>query len=133
MFKGFRDFLVRGDVIDLAVGVVMGLAFNAVIQSAVKNIINPLIGKIFGQPDFSKIHPGRIPLGTFLNDLVSFIFVAIGIYFIFVLPMNKYREWRSRHETAPSQTDPEEIALLREIRDALVSRPPIPAGRQSGD
>jgi large conductance mechanosensitive channel len=92
MIKGFRDFLFRGNVIDLAVAVVIGAAFNAVIQSFVKDVLTPFIAAIVGKPDFSglgfDINGTHFPIGSFINALISFILVATAVYFAVVLPMN---------------------------------------------
>jgi large conductance mechanosensitive channel len=92
MFKGFRDFLLRGNVIDLAVAVVIGAAFNAVVQSFVKDLLTPFIAAIVGKPDFSTvgfdINGTHFPIGTFINALISFALVATAVYFAVVLPMN---------------------------------------------
>lgn len=92
MLKGFRDFLLRGNVIDLAVAVVIGAAFNAVVQSLVKDVITPFIAALIGKPDFSAIgfdvNGTHFPVGNFINALVSFILVAAAIYFVVVAPMN---------------------------------------------
>jgi large conductance mechanosensitive channel len=96
MFKGFRDFLFRGNVIDLAVAVIIGGAFNAIVGSLVKDILGGLIAAIVGKPDFSAlafdIHGGHISYGNFLNALISFVTVASVVYFFVVLPINKISE-----------------------------------------
>ena len=89
MFKGFRDFILRGNVVDLAVAVVIGAAFGAVVNSAVENIITPLIGLAGGAPDFSAIRTGPLLWGNFLNDILTFLILAAIVYFLVVLPMNK--------------------------------------------
>ncbi|HEV2275481.1 MAG TPA: large conductance mechanosensitive channel protein MscL [Acidobacteriaceae bacterium] len=92
MLKGFRDFILRGNVVDLAVAVVIGAAFGAIVTSLVTNIINPLIAAIVSKPDFSfltlTIHGGVIKYGDFLNALISFLIIAASIYFLVVLPVN---------------------------------------------
>jgi large conductance mechanosensitive channel len=96
MFKGFREFLLRGNVIDLAVAVVIGAAFSNIVQALVKDIITPLIGAIGGKPDFSYLKVGingsDFLIGDFLNALISFLIIAAVIYFLVVLPMNKLNE-----------------------------------------
>ncbi|HXB61297.1 MAG TPA: large conductance mechanosensitive channel protein MscL [Acidobacteriaceae bacterium] len=91
MFKGFRDFVLRGNVVDLAVAVIIGAAFGAIVNSLVKDIITPLIAAIAGKPDFSAlvlhVHGGAITYGNFLNAAISFLLVAGAVYFLFVLPM----------------------------------------------
>jgi large conductance mechanosensitive channel len=89
MFKGFRDFLMRGNILDLAVAVVIGAAFGAVVTSLVADVITPLIGAIGGNPDFSSLTLGPILIGNFINALLSFIIVALIIYFVVVAPMNR--------------------------------------------
>ena len=92
MLKGFRDFLLRGNVVDLAVAVVIGSAFGAIVTALVKALITPLIGAIGGQPDFSNIvftiNKSDFLVGDFLNALISFLIIAAVIYFLVVLPMN---------------------------------------------
>ncbi len=92
MLKGFRDFLLRGNVIDLAVAVVIGAAFNALVQSFVKDVLTPFIAAIAGKPDFSgigfDINGTHFPIGSFINALISFLLVATAVYFAVVLPMN---------------------------------------------
>lgn len=93
MLKGFRDFILRGNVIDLAVVVVIGAAFTGIVSALVKDIINPLIAALFHQPNFASlvltINGGKILYGTFLNEVINFLLIAAVVYFIFVLPMNK--------------------------------------------
>jgi large conductance mechanosensitive channel len=122
ILQGFKEFIMRGNVIELAVAVIIGTAFAKVIDSLVKNVITPLIGKLFGQPDFSRIRPGDIPIGNFLNDLVSFLLIAVAVYFVIVVPYQKLNELRRRGEVEEETPPPEDIQLLREIRDALRSR-----------
>jgi large conductance mechanosensitive channel len=120
--QGFKEFIMRGNVVELAVAVIIGTAFTAVVNSLVKDVINPVIGKIFGQPDFSKIKPGDIPIGSFLNAIVSFLLVAVAVYFLIVAPYQKLNELRQRGEVEEEAPPPEDIQLLREIRDALRAR-----------
>jgi large conductance mechanosensitive channel len=92
MLKGFRDFILRGNVVDLAVAVVIGAAFTAIVNALVADIINPLIAAIVSKPDFSflvlHLHGGVIKYGDFLNALLSFAIIAATIYFLVVLPVN---------------------------------------------
>ncbi|RIH89895.1 large conductance mechanosensitive channel protein MscL [Calidithermus roseus] len=131
MLSGFRDFILRGNVVDLAVAVVIGAAFGAVVDSMVKDIITPLIGLVGGQPDFSAIRigantqgQGGIAIGNFLNALVSFLIKAAVIYFVIVQPMRRVMEMMKRNEAPATPATPEDIVLLREIRDVLKSRNP---------
>lgn len=92
MLKGFRDFILRGNVVDLAVAVVIGAAFTAVVNSLVGDVINPLIAAIFRRPDFSHfvlhIHGGVVKYGNFLNAVIAFLIVGSAVYFGVVLPIN---------------------------------------------
>jgi len=93
MLKGFRDFIMRGNVVDLAVAVIIGGAFNSIVQALVKDIITPFIGVFGGVPDFSglklNINSSLFLVGDFINQLISFIIMASVIYFAIVMPMNK--------------------------------------------
>lgn len=119
MIKGFRDFIMRGNVIDLAVGVIMGGAFGAIVSSLVADIIMPIIGMIFGQPDFSAIKLGSIMIGNFLNALVSFLFIALGVYFFIVTPINEIKKRTEKPAEAAPAVVPDDVKLLTEIRDLL--------------
>ena len=92
MIKGFKDFILRGNVIDLAVAVIIGAAFTAIVTSLVTNIITPLLAAIVGKPDFSALvlhlNGGIITYGTFLNAVISFLLLASVVYFFIVVPMN---------------------------------------------
>jgi large conductance mechanosensitive channel len=92
MLKGFRDFILRGNVMDLAVAVILGAAFNAIVASLVSDVLNPLVAATIGKPDFSgvilHVGGGQIKIGNFLNAAVSFLIVAGVVYFAIVLPMN---------------------------------------------
>lgn len=107
MLKGFRDFILRGNVVDLAVAVIMGAAFGAVVTALVANIITPLIAAIFGKPDFSAltftINNSTFTYGLFINALIAFLLIAIAVYFFIVVPMNKMAELRARGQ-APEET-----------------------------
>nr|WP_241834945.1 large conductance mechanosensitive channel protein MscL [Pseudofrankia asymbiotica] len=124
---GFRQFITRGNIVDLAVAVVVGTAFTALVSSLVKNIFTPLIAAIFGKPDFSnltfRIHRSVFHYGTFINDMITFLSVAAVIYFVVVFPLAKLNDMRRRgeidEEEAPSISD--EARLLTEIRDLLTA------------
>ena len=123
--KGFKEFIMRGNMIDLAVAVVIGLAVTAIIDAMVDFVLMPLIAAIFGEPDFRTvadftINGAEFYPGVVLTAIVKFLLTAAALYFLIVLPMNKLREMRAKDETAP----PTEIELLTEIRDALVTRNP---------
>jgi len=93
MLKGFRDFILRGNVVDLAVAVVIGGAFGAIVTALVTDIINPLIAAIVHKPDFSalvfNVNGGKIMYGLFLNAAISFILIAATVYFFVVIPVGK--------------------------------------------
>jgi large conductance mechanosensitive channel len=111
MFKGFREFIRRGNVVDLAVAVVIGAAFGALVTSFVANIITPLIAAIFGKPDFSNlvftINGSRFMYGSFINAVVAFLLIALAIYYVVVVPMNKMRERRERGQDPAVKECPE--------------------------
>ena len=88
MFKGFRDFILRGNVLDLAVGVIMGGAFGTVVTSLVKDVLTPFIGNFVGKPDFSAIAYNHIMVGNFINAVIAFLLVSLSVYFFIVLPAN---------------------------------------------
>lgn len=93
MLQGFKQFILKGNVVDLAVGVVIGVAFGSVVTALVKDIITPIIGAFGGKPDFSSIsfsiNNSKFLVGDFLNALISFVIIAAVIYFFVVIPMNK--------------------------------------------
>jgi large conductance mechanosensitive channel len=107
MFKGFRQFILRGNVMDLAVAVVIGAAFGAVVTSFVTNILTPLIAAIIGKPDFSALkgtlNGAVISYGTFLNALIAFLLIAAAVYFFMVAPMNA---WKARQARSATPADP---------------------------
>lgn len=104
MFKGFRDFILRGNVIDLAVAVVMGVAFGAVVNSVVKNLVTPLIALAGGAPDFSAIRTGPLLWGNILNDVLTFLITAAVVYFVIVVPVNRLLAHQRPAEPQPQTT-----------------------------
>jgi large conductance mechanosensitive channel len=124
MINGFKQFIMRGNVIELAIGIVIGLAFKAVIDAVVAGLVTPLVAAIFGQPDLTAvgnfaIGQGQFGIGIILQALFDFFAVAAAIYFVVVLPMNKLAERRKLKEEPVVEDGPTEIELLIEIRDAL--------------
>jgi large conductance mechanosensitive channel len=105
MLKDFKDFLFRGNLIELAVAVVIGLAFAAVVTALVEGLITPLIAAIFGQPDFSDltftINDSVFRYGDFLNALITFVLVAAAIYFLVVVPMKRLVPGKQQTRTCP--------------------------------
>ena len=130
MLKGFKEFIARGNVVELAVAVVMGAAFGAIVNALVADIITPLIAAIFGKPDYGDliltVHKSQIKYGLFINAIIQFLLIAIGVYFFIVLPINKLNERARVRRGLPAKADtpagPTEIELLTEIRDALIAR-----------
>jgi len=120
MLKGFKDFIFRGNVVELAVAVIIGGAFGAVVTSLVKDVFTPLIGAVVGNPDFSAIKAGPVNIGLFINALIAFLLVAVAVYFLIVVPMKKYQEMKKKEPAPAVPPEPsEEVKLLREIRDSL--------------
>jgi len=134
MIKGFKEFLMRGNVVDLAVAVVIGVAFTALVNAFVKDIVTPLIAAIAGKHDFSDltftINKSTFRYGDFVNAVISFLLVAAAVYFFIVLPMNKMAEMRKARLAAQGQVEEEgeapsdEVLLLTDIRDLLSAQQP---------
>jgi large conductance mechanosensitive channel len=126
MIKGLRDFLLRGNVIDLAVALVVGAAFGAVISTFAQDFIGGIIGAIGGTPDFGDagftVNGSKIVIGSTINALIYFFIVATAIYFFVVLPVNNLMERRKRGEVPEVAAPTEDIVLLQEIRDLLRDR-----------
>jgi len=137
MIKGFRDFITRGNVVDLAVGVVIGAAFTTVVNAFVDGIINPIVAAIFGKPNLDDVltwtlndggtatptDDAVLSFGVVLTALINFLLVALAIYFFVVVPLNALAARRAKDEPAPDEpVSPTEIELLTEIRDALVKQ-----------
>ena len=130
MLKGFKDFVMRGNVVDLAVAVVIGAAFGAVVTKLVADLITPLIAAIGGKPDFGAlkftVNKSTFLYGDFLNAVISFLIIAAAIYFLIVLPLNKMAERRAAQlstGTEPAQeAKAEDVLLLEEIRDLLAGQ-----------
>lgn len=130
MLKGFREFIMRGNVIDLAVAVVIGAAFTAVVNSIVNGLFNPLIGAIFKADSLDALTwtiPGttaEISYGLVLGAVINFLLIAAVVYFVFVLPINKMKEHQEAKRKAGIEDENApvtELDLLTEIRDALVA------------
>jgi large conductance mechanosensitive channel len=117
--KGFREFILRGNVVDLAVAVVIGAAFGAVVTSLVEDLLTPLIAAVGGQPDFSdiafRVNRSRFAVGEFVNALVSFLVIAGAVYFLVVVPVNRLM---SRFKTEPEPTE-----AVRECPECLSKVP----------
>ena len=126
MIKEFRDFILRGNVIDLAVAVVIGAAFGAVVTAFVASFVTPLIAAIGGKPDFSAlaftINGSRFTYGAFINALISFLSIALVIFFFIVKPMNTMMTRAAAKDEPASDAPSEDTVLLTEIRDELRGR-----------
>ena len=126
MLKGFKDFLLRGNVVDLAVAVVIGTAFGVVVATFARDFIGGVIGAFGGSPDFGTagftVNDSPIIIGSTINALIYFLIVAAAVYFFVVVPVNKLMERRKRGEEPEVAAPSEDIVLLQEIRDLLRER-----------
>lgn len=126
MIKGFKEFIMRGNVIDLAVAVVIGSALTAVIDRVVSGIINPLIAMLGGQPSLASItitiNNAVFQIGSVIDALITFVIIAAAVYFVIVVPMNKLIERRRAGMEPELEPDTPEAELLTEIRDLLKER-----------
>lgn len=137
VFSGFKEFVLRGNAIDLAVGVVIGTAFSAIIAAVVDGLINPLVAAIFGQPDLTRvatftINEAQFSLGLILDALFKFLCVAIALYFVIILPMNRLASMRKKGEEEEPESPPEDVLVLQEIRDLLAAQAGRPGGGGTG-
>ena len=122
MIQGFKDFLLRGNIVDLAVAVVIGTAFTALVTSFTESFLKPLIGLIGGggaKGGTFTINGQVFTYGAFINGVITFVLTAAVVYFLVVVPMTKLNELRSKGQEPEPSGPPEDIALLREIRDSL--------------
>ena len=126
MIKGFRDFIMRGNVVDLAVAVVIAVAFGSVVGAFTDNIINPIIAALGGDNVnglATQLVAGNdktvVDFGAVITAAINFVMIAAVIYLVLVVPMNKLAERRKRGETPAEEVPTEDVALLREIRDLL--------------
>ena len=136
LFKGFKDFVMRGNVVDLAVGIVVGAAFTAVVTAFTTSFIKPLIQLMGGDTGVGAgaWHVGSVAFdyATFLNSIITFLITAAVLYFLVVFPLNRLAERRRRGEEPPPQAPSEEVRLLTEIRDALARMAPDEASDALG-
>jgi len=122
MFKEFKEFALKGSIIELAIAFVLGAAFAGLVTSFVDNILMAIVGILFGEPNFDNalvltINDSQIRFGAFLTVLVSFVLIAVALFIFVVKPYKAYQESTAEPE-APAE-DPEDIQLLRQIRDSL--------------
>lgn len=127
MLKGFKDFVMRGNVVDLAVAVVLGAAFAAIVKSIVDGIITPLIAAIFGKPALSSVgnftlNGANFSIGVVLQATFNFLVVAAAVYFVIVVPVNRLMAALKRGEEPEQDAPSPEVVLLTEIRDSLRAR-----------
>lgn len=139
VLAGFKEFISRGNAVELAVGVVIGAAFGAIVTSIQNNLISPLVGWIFGQPNLADLwaigpyswqrstpeHPiSPIKVGAVLNAVLQFLITAAAVYFLIVLPLNALARRRARGQEPEPAAPAEDVVVLREIRDLLAARAP---------
>ena len=126
VIQEFKNFVLKGNVVDLAVGVVIGAGFGKVVDSVVKDVITPLIGLLGGQPDFSAVKISSIAVGNFINAGLAFLILAAVVFFLVVKPMNALLALtmkKAEEKPAVPSPIPEDVKLLIEIRDLLKSKP----------
>ncbi len=139
MLKGFKEFILRGNVIDLAVGIIIGAAFTAIVTALVTGIFNPIIGVLFNASDLTKAFqvplpaigggkPGVIMFGSVLAAVIQFLIIALVVYFAIVLPINHlgklaFAKQKQEEEATPADLPPTETELLIQIRDLLAGHP----------
>jgi large conductance mechanosensitive channel len=127
MIKEFREFLLRGNVVDLAVAVILGAAFGAVITSFVEDLLTPLLAAVGGEPNFDQlaftINDSRFRYGDFINAVLSFVIIGAAVFFVVVKPVNTLMARRKAGEEPEPEAVPENVVLLGEIRDLLKARP----------
>jgi large conductance mechanosensitive channel len=132
VIKGFKDFLMRGNVVDLAVAVVIGTAFTAVVKAFTDSFVQPIINVVMGGGvtggTVKLDDENRLLFGLFANAVITFVITAAVVYFIFVLPLKTLNEKRARGEESPPEAAvvPDDVLLLQEIRDLLAQRTPGP-------
>jgi large conductance mechanosensitive channel len=132
--RGFKDFILRGNVVDLSVGIVIGAAFTALVSSFTEAFVKPLL-QLFGAGEDKiggqfTINGVPFSYSTFINGIVTFVITAAVLYFLVVTPMNKLAERRKKGVEPEPAAPSEEILLLREIRDALKAGRPVPSTRR---
>jgi len=125
LLSEFKDFILRGNVVDLAVAVVIGLAFQAVVAALVRDILTPIVAAIFGKPDFAALtftlHKSHFFYGDFINAVISFVSIALAVFIFVIKPVN-YMMNRRRKAEPDAATMSDEAMLLAEIRDLLRQR-----------
>jgi large conductance mechanosensitive channel len=126
MLKEFREFLLRGNVVDLAVAVVIGAAFGAVVTSLVEDLLTPLIAAVGGKPDFSgltfTVNESRFRYGEFVNALIAFLIIGAAVFFLVIKPVNALMARRKAGDEPEPDAVAEDVVILGEIRDLLKAR-----------
>jgi large conductance mechanosensitive channel len=127
MLQGFKDFIARGNAIEMAVGIVLGLAFSQVIDAVVNWLITPLIAALGGAPNLDslltfELNNAQFSIGAILTALINFLIVAAALYFVVVMPMNKLAERRKKGVEPEPEAPAEDVLLLQEIRDLLAQQ-----------
>ena len=119
---GFKDFILRGNVVDLATGVIIGAAFGKIVDSVTKDVITPIIGAAGGQPDFSALKAGPLGIGSLINTVISFLITAAVVYFVIVKPYAAMHARMFPPAAPGAPAVPADVQLLTEIRDLLKKR-----------
>lgn len=127
MIQGFKDFITRGNAIEMAVGIVIGLAFKEVVDAVVAWLVNPLIAAMGGKVNLAElgaftVNNAQFSLGAILGAIINFLIVAAAVYFVIVLPLNKLAERRKQGVEPEPAAPAEDVLLLQEIRDLLAAR-----------
>lgn len=127
MLKGFKDFVMRGNVVDLAVAVVLGTAFTAIVNAVVKGLMTPLIAAIFSKPDLTQVgnftvNQANFSIGLILDAALNFLIIASAVYFFLVMPVNHLLERLKLGDEPEPEAPSPEVLLLTEIRDSLQNR-----------
>lgn len=141
MLKGFKQFMMRGNVVDLAVAVVVGAAFGRVIAALVEGLITPLIAAIVGETDFSaltfEVNGSRFLYGEFINAVVAFLMIGAVVYFLVVVPVNTFTARMRRGDAAPDPTTKKCPECLSEVpiaaRRCAFCASPFPAEKRAGE
>jgi large conductance mechanosensitive channel len=146
--KGFREFIMRGNVVELAVAVIIGAAFTSIVNSLVDGIFNPIIAAIFNADEINKavwqLGPVSLGVGAVLGAVINFLLIAAVVYFVIILPMNKFNETmyvrKHGHKPGEEEAAATDVDLLTEIRDLLAaqaetgkSAPPQPGHGAHGE
>lgn len=124
MLQGFKAFITRGNVLDLAVGIIIGAAFTGIVDGLMKGIVNPLIAAMFSSTDLSgvgtfTINKAEFSLGLFLDAVLNFLLIAAVLYFVVVVPVNRLMTLRKKGAEPEPKAPAEDVLVLQEIRDLL--------------